>query len=1228
MKITKKIIALLVVVQILLLCPLSVFGQNTDEPIITIKTRAYEQSGELNELSIILGANTDGQYVDVDCGFGKVEYELENTSYNPDEQALTGTFITCKVSPEGVIKIYGDASTIDYLNADACYIRQIDFSQCTNLGLLSLNHNELQSLDLTNFPNLAAIYLSDNPFTAESPLKIGPNKPKLTILDISITEYIDQSFNLSDYPALASFDGYHCLSLHNVDPSGCPGLLRLTLDVTPVKSLDVSHNPNLLILNISDTGISEIDLSNNTYLTELYCSHESGSLNKDVKLKSLDLTHNSELVYLFCSNNELTQLDISHCPKLVNIYASNNYLTSFNPSNNPNLNIVKINGNCLDFTTIPENPGTWNEYEYDQRSFVVDKSYKVGDSIDMSARVNRENSTTEGALFAISEYNPNSPSLLDDSYYTYENGKITFNKAVSDSVYVAYANSVITGTYLTTQKFKVKKAEDFGKPNQACSFTTTASVGSELSFSVGVAGATADAPKEFYVDLGTGATQTFYATSSELPTTANIVAPMGGYGPIKVYLPEGDMLTALAVNDLPLTSVSVGESPSLKVLKLVNTGLYSIDLGWNKCLTTLDLSGNNLLNLTLEGINEPYSKSFLADINVSNNRLTDITLNSTYAIHNLDLSGNSLTELDFSDFDYAESINVANNQLTSVDFTNCGDLRKLNISNNLVKSIILPTSNGIKEFVCNNNKFTLATLPEPIPGQYEVYEYAPQSDLLIATKGPGVDLSAQNRGQSTVYIWKTESGNNLTKDVDYTIVNGKTRFINTTVGKIYCAMENPQFPEFSGENVFKTTLIEAAEMPTNKIASFTTTVDGEKVALSLAAQKANTALYIDWAGDGNVAQYLLGTTYNLFEATTHAGVNVGVYTYEPTEKITVFSIKGASLSNFDGTNLTAAKNINVTGAGLSSISLPENSTSLAELILDDNNLSSFDLTKYPALHLFSINNNKLTELDLSKSTGLQIVSASYNNISNVNFNNPNLWALYMTNNVLDNISFENAKNIEQLSLDANNLSTLDVSILTKLVALTLNNNKFKFSTLPPAKSSYAVYRYENQAPIEIQEVDGKVDLSSEATIDGTETVYTWYIDNPITNLYGELEGETLVEDYEYTIDGGVTTFIFTRPEIVGVLTNAKFPSLKLFTTMLDIQGGAQSIKTNDTIKAFATRGSIVISAQPGMNYQLYNVSGSLVDASTMVEGLTSINNLSAGIYLLKVDTKTFKLIVR
>ena len=95
-----------------------------------------------------------------------------------------------------------------------------------------------------------------------------------------------------------------------------------------------------------------------------------------------------------------------------------------------------------------------------------------------------------------------------------------------------------------------------------------------------------------------------------------------------------------------------------------------------------------------------------------------------------------------------------------------------------------------------------------------------------------------------------------------------------------------------------------------------------------------------------------------------------------------------------------------------------------------------------------------------------------------------------------------------------------------------------------------------------------------------------------------------------------------------MLTNEKFPSLKLYTTMLDIQGGAKSVESDDAIKAFATKGGIVISAEPGMAYQLYNISGSLVDASTTVQGLTTINNLSSGIYLLKVDTKTFKLIVK
>ena len=50
-------------------------------------------------------------------------------------------------------------------------------------------------------------------------------------------------------------------------------------------------------------------------------------------------------------------------------------------------------------------------------------------------------------------------------------------------------------------------------------------------------------------------------------------------------------------------------------------------------------------------------------------------------------------------------------------------------------------------------------------------------------------------------------------------------------------MTNTLYPGFAGEKVYKTTLIEAAGMPTNKIASFKTINQGDSVTLSLAAAK-------------------------------------------------------------------------------------------------------------------------------------------------------------------------------------------------------------------------------------------------------------------------------------------------------------------------------------------------------------------------------------------------------
>ena len=118
-----------------ILIPFNGFAQNTDEPIISFRTNLYDMYGETNEFSIVIGGTTAEGYIDVDCGYGKIEYELEQAVFDEDTQGITGTFISGKVSKDGIVKIYGDAQNISYINADGCYIEWIDMDKCVNLSL-------------------------------------------------------------------------------------------------------------------------------------------------------------------------------------------------------------------------------------------------------------------------------------------------------------------------------------------------------------------------------------------------------------------------------------------------------------------------------------------------------------------------------------------------------------------------------------------------------------------------------------------------------------------------------------------------------------------------------------------------------------------------------------------------------------------------------------------------------------------------------------------------------------------------------------------------------------------------------------------------------------------------------------------------------------------------------------------------------------------------------------
>lgn len=1217
-----------------LLC-LSIMGftnvamaQIADEPIITFKTNIYDSFGEANQFSLVIGSVSENQYVDIDCGFGKIEYEVQ-PAYMDSLNQMGGTLISCQVSKEGIVKIYGDPKQIDYFNASGCYISSIEFNNCNNLVILDLTHNELKGLDLSNLSNLQAIYVSDNTFSAESPLKIGKNKPNLTILEMNTIEHLDPEFNISDYPNLMSFDGYHNKGLKSIDPSGCPNLMRLTVDVTDIESVDVSKNPYLTILNVSNTKVTSLDLSKNPYLLELYCDHY-GSYNYEHKISELDISNNTKLKYLFCAGNKLTNLDISKCPELITVAANNNYLTSFDVSKNPNLYIVEIHNNCLDFATLPLDPGTWNTYYYGQRDFPAEKSYKVGSTFDYSARVLREGTITDAALYSISEES-GSGSPVDPSYYSYENGVMTINQIPEDSVYIAFANSMFPDAILKTEKFKIKSAEEFGDSINVASF----SLGDvkNLSMGIGILGATPENPIEFYVNIGYNPTQKFIATTSGVPSTPNVVYSVNGYETVKVYLKDGDELTAVDVKNIPMYAADVTPSASLQYLNIVNAGIYTIDLTWNRCLRTLNLSGNNLSTLSLAGSNGNYSKNALSEINLSNNMISDLTFNDMRAVRNINLANNQLSTLDLSFGDYVESIDISGNLFSEINLGYCVNLKSFKASNNKLSSIIMPSENVLEYFACDNNNFTLASLPLRGNIAEDSFIYAPQSDYEIATKGPCTDLSSQNSigGNNTVYTWKKADGTILTEGVDYTITNGLTRFVNTEVGNIYCEMTNATFPAFTGENVYKTTPILAAGMPSNEIASFHTINEGDSVSLSLAAAKYGTAIYFDWTGDNNVTQYVLGDTYRIFNAVTKGDKDVKVYTYEPTEDITVFSMTGAKLSSFDGSKLTKAINVSVCNAGLSEITLPQ-STAFKELDLEGNNFTKFDLTKYPYLTLVSLSNNKLSSIDFSKNANIQVASAAYNQLTDVKLNNNNnMWALYLDNNNLTGIDLAGAPNITQLSLSNNDLESINVDVLSKLRVLVINNNKLNFKTLPVNKPTYSVYYYHNQDNIDAVAVDGVVDLSDQLLVDTTKTVYRWFIDVPVLNDLGQLEGEELYIDTEYTLVNGVTTFLKSFENVMCVMTNAALPNVFICTNLMDVTAaGIENITTdnNSSTVAIKDRNIIVNASVENAQVDLVAINGAIINSTTIVDGKAVFSNVAPGVYVVTVEGEAHKVAVK
>ncbi len=1203
---------------------LTAAAQTGEAPIITFKTNLYAQAGESNAFHFYIGSSED-IYVDVDFGFGPMEAEVSQAVFDPEASGIQGSMISGSVSSEGIVKIYGDASKIDYLDLEGLYITELDITALTNLQILVVKHNELAALDLTPQTALQSLDVTDNPF-GTSPLIVGA-KPELLILTMENIGALDQNFTLTDYPALLSFDAYHTPALKVCDPSQCPGLMRLSLDITDVETLDVTNNPNLLILNIAQTKITEIDLSGNPYLTEFYAGH-TGSYNDAWHLSSLDLSANAELVRLSLDSNDLTTLDVSACPKLQMLNVAKNRLSGIDISANPDLNLVNISNNDMDFATMPAPRVNFTEYYYFQRPMPVARSFAENSRLDMSERVLRPGSETYARILTKETDTSGAHTELSEEYYSYSDGVVTFLKSYPDSVYVDFANTELPDYDLTTSNFMIKTAEEFGQDNLKVTMRLKPAQ-KTVSMKVGIDGATPENPKSFTVDLGDGNPVTYMATSTTLPLVATFTADKKKMGNISLYLPEGSDLTALAIEDVQLTNINLDKAPMLRELTITGCGLSAISLGYNRCLTSLILDDNNLSSLDLSGVDYNNGKNVLTHISAANNRLATVQLSDGRTPLELNFSNNLLTAFDLENATRLTHLDLGGNAIAEIDLSPCESLTWLNLAANNLSGLDIPAEVPLQTLMLENNDIALTALP--LPGELTAYTYAPQNPWPLPAKAPTMNLTSQwldDENGTTTFTWHTVADGRTVSDSEISGNHGVFRVLDPSVGLVYCTWSHPTFPDFSGEAIYRSTDVEAAPMPDVVLASFTTKTATE-AELSIASSKPNASVYVDWAGNGALEQCVLADTYTRFTGTTAAGGTAKVLAYTENEGLTVFSVSAGALESIDASALTTLKAFSCYGAGLTLDKLGLPAADLNELSLGGNALTEANFSQYPNLTRLEMSRNNLTSFDAGQYPELGGLYLSANELTSVTFNNPKLWDCYLEANKLESLDLTGAPGMEQLFLTSNRLATLDIPQNLNLRALALSDNLFTFATLPQLVGQLVMYDYKNQAMLEVAPSGATVDLSSQAQVAGNATQYRWFIDSPYYDEYDELTGEELVEGEEFTVDNGIVTFHADFTHIMCVMTNATFPDMLLLTNFIDVSatGIDQATAAEGKAHIWSSNGSIEIAGAAGEAYTVFSTSGAVVAAGKLgSEGRASVTP-SRGAYIARCGATTAKIIL-
>ncbi|MFK5889401.1 MAG: T9SS type A sorting domain-containing protein [Flavobacteriaceae bacterium] len=522
-------------------------------------------------------------------------------------------------------------NNITYINAMDCsnnLLTDLDFSTTNVEGLTCNNNPRITSINIKNGHNSADVYQF-----------IAQNDPLLTCIYVDDVAWSTTAWTQIDDTAhfVADAAGCQYYADHTYVPDdnfeqalidqGLDDVLDnyvLTIDISIIGFLDVSGKNINSLEGIQDfMELTTLVCSNNnlTYL-DLSSNHIGEFACDNNQLTTLIL--NVEAGVVDCSNNQLSSLNIP--TGITNLNCSHNTFTSLDLSSTVDLSILDCSYNQLTALDLRNGINTLIQYDYDFDTrnnpdlnciYVDDVSYSntTWPNIDGSAHFVLDEAAC--AAWVATTYVP------DDNFEAYLEAN-------------GMGNGVANDNYVNTDNIS--------------------GVTSLLIYNKNIADLTGI--EDF---------------------TALEVLNCNGNALTSINVSQNSALKELYANSMSgITSIDVSNNTNLEVFSVGDTHLNSIDLSANTKLTTLTIANNNLSgNLDLS------HNPLLEYVSCGSNILTSLDISNKTSLTTLSCDNNELASLNVSGDVLLSELNCGNNGFTTLDLSSNTALTKLNCNSSV-----------------------------------------------------------------------------------------------------------------------------------------------------------------------------------------------------------------------------------------------------------------------------------------------------------------------------------------------------------------------------------------------------------------------------------------------------------------------------------------------------------------------------------------------------------------